>query len=90
MSRPDFEMMNKPAASFAVDMNNLIGETDDPTGYAATDEDGADRAERETAFEPEGLGSRQSRLSENTRRVVAASIREAYRVDRSRAAAGRV
>lgn len=82
VSRPDFEMMNKLSAYFAVNMSYLIGETDDPTVYDPTNEDGADWAESEVVFELEGLGSQLSQLSEETRRIVAATIREAYRVDR--------
>ena len=80
--RPDFETMNILAQYFGVNLAYLIGQSDDPTVHELTDEDASDWADSEGAVEIEGLASQLSRLSEDSRRIVAATIREAYRVDR--------
>ena len=82
VSRPEFETMDRLAEYFGVSMRYLIGQSDDPAVYEPTDDDGANWAESEVVKEIENLGGLISQLSDDTRQLVAAMIREAYRIDR--------
>ena len=78
--RPDFETMEKIADYFGVSLAYLIGSTDDPTvGEFDPNLGIADEAIQEI----ESLATQLSQLSEESRRIVSATIREAYRVDRA-------
>lgn len=77
--RPDFETMEKVADYFGVSLGYLIGSTDDPT---VSEPDPNAAMEDEVIHEIESLATLLSQLSEESRRIVAAAIREAYRVDR--------
>ena len=80
--RPEFETMNKLAQYFGVNMAYLVGQSDDPTVHEPTEEDASDWVDSEVAMEIEWLASQLSQLSADSRRIVASTIREAYRVDR--------
>lgn len=77
--RPDFETMEKLADYFGVSLGYLIGTTDDPT---VGENDPNIGIEDEAIQEIESLATQISQLSEESRRIVSAAIREAYRVDR--------
>lgn len=77
--RPDFETMNKVADYFGVNVAYMIGQSDDPSLKNMED---AVWLGDEGIEEIESLGTQLSQLSEESRRIVGAAIREAYRVDR--------
>ena len=79
--RTDFETMVKLGAYFDVSVAYLIGESDDPT-VDPNGEDAVWTGDEEEISEIESLGSQISQLSKESRRIVAAAIKEAYRVDR--------
>jgi len=63
-------------------MAYLVGQSDNPTVYEPTNEDGADWAESETVMELEGLATQLTQLNDEARRIVAATIREVYKIER--------
>ena len=77
--RPDFETMNKVADYFGVNVAYMIGQSDDPSLKNIED---AVWLGDEGIEEIESLGTQLSQLCEESRRIVGAAIREAYRVDR--------
>lgn len=77
--RPDFETMEKLADYFGVSLGYLIGTTDDPT---AGENDPNVGIEDEAIQEIETLATKISQLSEDSKRIISAAVREAYRVDR--------
>lgn len=77
--RPDFETMNKVADYFGVNVAYMIGQSDDPS---LKNKEDAVWLGDEGIEEIESLGTQLSQLSEASRRIVGAAIREAYRVDR--------
>ena len=77
----DHKVARQLAGYFVVNLGYLLGQSDDPTVHEDTD-DGAASIEAERVTELESLGAQLSQLSEDTRRMVAAVIREAYRIDR--------
>ena len=78
--RPNLEMMANLAGYFDVSLEYLLGTIDDPTPnneennihWVANDDE---------IHELEELFDEISRMSEDTRKIVAAAVREAYRLD---------
>ena len=77
--RPDFDTMVRLGDFFGVSVSYPVGQSDDPNVSAET---AVWLGDEDVIGEIESLGSQLSQLSEESRKIVAATIREAYRVDR--------
>ena len=78
--RPNLEMMANLAGYFDVSLEYLLGTIDDPTPN--NEENNIHCvANDDEIHELEELFDEISRMSEDTRKIVAAAVREAYRLD---------
>lgn len=78
--RPNLEMMTNLAGYFEVSLKYLLGTTDDPDPN--NEENNVLWVEDDDEIhELEDLFDEIARMSEDTRKIVAAAVREAYRLD---------
>ncbi len=77
--RPEFDTMTDVADFFEVNLSYLLGTSDDPK---VSEEDAESWAQGEEVEEIRDLANQMARLSIETRKIVEATIHEAYRIDR--------
>jgi len=83
--RPDFPTMESLADYFNVQLSYLIGESDDSSSPSEPDYAGAAKEfTEEDDRELEHMTSLLAQLSYDSRRIVAATLAEAYRLDREK------
>ncbi len=82
--RPEFDTMTDVADYFSVNLSYLLGTSDDPTVPEVAQEDAESWAQGEEVESIRDVANQMAQLSPESRKIVEATIHEAYRIDRSK------